>query len=151
MAKISTAELERRLERARANREEEPAFFRCLLEAWVYTHALVSDDHARLQLLQFRHPDGFHAVPFFTSIKKARPPEGITAKVVPLLKAGGRRVGAAPMLAAARSWPLNSTRILRRPGWPGRRMLCERSCSTRSKWNGPSGRQMKPFLRAWRH
>lgn len=85
MAKISTAELERRLERARANREEEPAFFRCLLEAWVYTHALVSDDHARLQLLQFRHPDGFHAVPFFTSIKKARPPEGITAKVVPLL------------------------------------------------------------------
>jgi hypothetical protein len=85
MAKISTAELERRLDRARTNREEEPAFFHCLLDAWVYAHALVSDDHARLQLLQFRHPDGFHAVPFFTSLEKARPPAGITAKIVPLL------------------------------------------------------------------
>ena len=85
MAKISTVELERRLDRARTNREEEPAFFQCLLDAWVYAHALVSDDHARLRLLQFRHPDGFHAVPFFTSLEKARPPAGITAKIVPLL------------------------------------------------------------------
>ncbi|WP_051247140.1 SseB family protein [Thermomonas fusca] len=85
MARISTAELERRLELARSHREEEPAFFRCLLDAKVYAHAPASDDHSRLRLLQFRHPDGFHAVPFFTSIEKARPPTGIAAKIIPLL------------------------------------------------------------------
>ena len=72
MTKISTAELERRLERARAYREEEPAFFRCLLDAWVYTHAPLSDEHPRVRLVQFRHPDGFDAIPFFTSETKAR-------------------------------------------------------------------------------
>ena len=85
MAKISTEELERRLERAQTHREEEPAFFRCLLDAKVFAHAPASDDHSRLRLLQFRHPDGFHAVPFFTSLEKARPPPGITARIVPLL------------------------------------------------------------------
>ena len=84
MAKISTEELERRLERARTHREEEPAFFRCLLDAKVYAHAPASDDHSRLRLLQFRHPDGFHAIPFFTSLEKARPPAGIAAKIIPL-------------------------------------------------------------------
>ena len=81
---ISERELERRLEQARQNRELEPAFFRCLLDAKVYAHAPASDDHPRLRLLQFRHPDGFHAVPFFTSLEKARPPTGITAKIVSL-------------------------------------------------------------------
>ncbi|WP_449301634.1 SseB family protein [Pseudoxanthomonas mexicana] len=81
---ISERELERRLELARQNRELEPAFFRCLLDAKVYAHAPVSDDHPRLRLLQFRHPDGFLAVPFFTSLEKARPPTGIAAKIVPL-------------------------------------------------------------------
>ena len=72
MTKISTAELERRLERARVYREEEPAFFRCLLDAWVYAHAPLSDEHPRVRLVQFRHPDGFDAIPFFTSETKAR-------------------------------------------------------------------------------
>lgn len=72
MTKISTAELERRLERARTHREEEPAFFRCLLDAWVYAHVPLSDDHPRVRLVQFRHPEGFFAVPFFTSEAKAR-------------------------------------------------------------------------------
>lgn len=72
MVPISTVELERRLERARIHREEEPAFFRCLLDAWVYAHAPLSDDHPRLRLIQFRHPDGFYAVPFFTSESKAQ-------------------------------------------------------------------------------
>lgn len=81
---ISERELERRLERARQNRELEPAFFRCLLDARVYAHAPMSDDHPRLRLLQFRHPDGFLAVPFFTSLEKARPPTGIPARIVPL-------------------------------------------------------------------
>ena len=72
MTKVSTAELERRLERARTHREEEPAFFRCLLDAWVYAHVPLSDDHPRVRLVQFRHPDGFYAVPFFTSEAKSR-------------------------------------------------------------------------------
>ena len=72
MTKVSTAELERRLERARTRREEEPAFFRCLLDAWVYAHVPLSDDHPRVRLIQFRHPDGFYAVPLFTSEAKAQ-------------------------------------------------------------------------------
>ena len=72
MTKISTAELERFLERARTRREEEPAFFRCLLDAWVYVHVPLSDDHPRVRLVQFRHPEGFFAVPFFTSDAKAK-------------------------------------------------------------------------------
>ena len=71
MTTITTAELERLLERARAHQEEEPAFFRCLLDAWVYAHVPLSDDHPRVRLVQFRHPDGFFAVPFFTSEAKA--------------------------------------------------------------------------------
>lgn len=81
---ISERELERRLELARQSRELEPSFFRCLPNARVYAHAPASDNHPRLRLLQFRHPDGFHAIPFFTSLEKARPPAGITAKIVPL-------------------------------------------------------------------
>lgn len=80
---ISEREFERRLEQARQDRELEPAFFRYLLDAVVYAHAPVSDDHPRLRLLQFRHPDGFDAIPFFTSLEKARVPAGITAKIVP--------------------------------------------------------------------
>lgn len=72
MTKISTLELERLLERARTLREEEPAFFRCLLDAWVYAHVPLSDDHPRVRLVQFRHPEGFFAVPFFTSEAKAK-------------------------------------------------------------------------------
>ncbi len=81
---ISEREFEHRLEQVRQNRELEPAFFRCLLDAVVYVHAPVSDDHPRLRLVQFRHPDGFDAIPFFTSLEKARVPAGITAKIVPL-------------------------------------------------------------------
>jgi hypothetical protein len=69
---ISTEELERRFECAREHQEEQPAFFRCLLDAHVYAHTPLSDDHSRVRLIQFRHPDGFDAVPFFTSEAKAR-------------------------------------------------------------------------------
>lgn len=84
MTQIGTDELEQRLIRARTYPEEEPKFFRCLLDARIYAHAPVSDDHPRLRLLQFQHPDGFDAVPFFTSLEKARPPTGIAAKIIPL-------------------------------------------------------------------
>jgi hypothetical protein len=69
---MSAERLERLLEQAREHREKEPAFLRALLEATVYAHAPRSDDHPRLRLVQFRHPDGFDVVPFFTSEAKAR-------------------------------------------------------------------------------
>lgn len=81
---ISERELERRLEQARQNRGLEPAFFRCLLDAVVYAHAPVSDDHPRLRLIQFRHPDGFYVVPFFTSQAKALLVAGSTARLIKL-------------------------------------------------------------------
>jgi hypothetical protein len=72
MAVTGVAELEGLLERARADGKEERTFFRCLLGAWVYAHAPLSDDHSRVRLIQFRHPDGFYAVPFFSSEAKAQ-------------------------------------------------------------------------------
>lgn len=81
---ISERDLERRLELARQNRELEPAFFRCLLDAVVYAHAPMSDDHPRLRLIQFRHPDGFYALPFFTSQAKALFAAGSTARLIKL-------------------------------------------------------------------
>lgn len=94
MAKISTAELERLLERARAHREDEPAFLRCLLDAWVYAHVPLSDDHPRVRLIQFRHPDGFYAVPFFTTEAKAR---FAGQGVVRIVKLTGRELFAASL------------------------------------------------------
>ena len=66
------ADLEAALERARESYEEERAFFRRLLDATVYVHAPVSDDSKTPRLVQFRHPDGFDAIPFFLSLAKAQ-------------------------------------------------------------------------------
>ncbi len=79
---ISETELEARLEHARQNPEEEPEFFRCLLDATVYAHAPISDDRPGLRLIQFKHPDGFDALPFFTSEAKAAVAAGRTARIV---------------------------------------------------------------------
>ena len=84
MAMMSTSELEWRLDRARTHQEEEPGFFRCLLDAIVYAHVPLSDDHPRVRLIQFWHPDGFLAVPFFTSEAKARFAGGSTVRTVKL-------------------------------------------------------------------
>ena len=46
-------------------------FFRIMLDAPVFAHTPLSDDNPRLRLIQFRHPDGYDALPFFTSIEKA--------------------------------------------------------------------------------
>ncbi|WP_449301676.1 SseB family protein [Pseudoxanthomonas mexicana] len=69
---LAEVELEASLERCRTDPGEEPAFFRRLLESTVYAHAPASDDSGRLRLVQFRHPDGFDAIPFFTSMAKAQ-------------------------------------------------------------------------------
>lgn len=79
---ISESELEQRLERARGNPEADQEFFECLLEATVYAHVPLSDDSRQLRLIQFRHPDGFDAVPFFTSEAKAAAAAGRSAKIV---------------------------------------------------------------------
>lgn len=81
-AMISESELEERLERARGNPEEDQEFFRYLLEATVYAHVPTSDDAAKLRLIQFKHPDGFDALPFFTSESKAAAAAGRSARIV---------------------------------------------------------------------
>lgn len=86
---ISEAELERRLQQARQTRELEPDFFRCLLDAVVYAHAPISDDTRRLRLIQFNHPDGFLAIPFFTCEAKALVAAGNAAQLV---KCSGRQL-----------------------------------------------------------
>lgn len=69
---LAEDELETWLDRSRSDPGEEPAFFRRLLDATVYVHAPASDDSGKLRLVQFRHPDGFDAIPFFTSLSKAQ-------------------------------------------------------------------------------
>ncbi len=81
---ISEEELERRFEQARQNPDLEPVFLRSLLDAVVYAHAPKGDDYPRLRLIQFRHPDGFFALPFFTSRAKALAAAGTTAWLVPM-------------------------------------------------------------------
>ncbi len=79
---ISESELEERLEQARGNPEADQEFFRLLLEATVYAHVPISDDSTKFRLIQFRHPDGFDALPFFTSEYKAAAAAGRSAEIV---------------------------------------------------------------------
>ncbi|MBS0199836.1 MAG: SseB family protein [Proteobacteria bacterium] len=69
---MNEAGLERLLEQARTSHEAEVRFIRALLNSRVYAHVPLSDDHPRLRLIMFQHPDGFMAIPFFTSLKKAQ-------------------------------------------------------------------------------
>lgn len=71
-ARIRSVDLEAWLQRVRDRPDEEPAFFRAMLDATVYVHAPASDDSGKLHLVQFRHPEGFDAIPFFTSLRKAQ-------------------------------------------------------------------------------
>lgn len=64
---VSESDLDRYFELARENHENEQQFFSRLIRAMVYTHAPASDDSKKVRLLQFRHPNGFNAIPFFTT------------------------------------------------------------------------------------
>ena len=77
-------ELEAWLERSRANPAEEPAFYRRLLCATVFVHTPASDDSGKVRLVQFRHPDGFDAIPFFTSLAKAQLAGSASVRVLAL-------------------------------------------------------------------
>ncbi|WP_062350366.1 SseB family protein [Pseudoxanthomonas mexicana] len=81
------ADLEAALERARGDSAQELAFFKQLMDAMVYVHAPVSDDSRTPRLVQFRHPDGFDAIPFFTSLGKA---EVASSSAVKILGVPGR-------------------------------------------------------------
>ncbi|WP_394694829.1 SseB family protein [Pseudoxanthomonas japonensis] len=76
------AALEASFERARDSATEELAFFKRLMDAIVYVHAPVSDDARTLRLVQFRHPDGFDAIPFFTSLGKAQVASSAAVKIL---------------------------------------------------------------------
>ena len=74
--------LEAAFERARTSATEEHAFFKRLMDAMVYVHAPVSDDARTARLVQFRHPHGFDAIPFFTSLGKAQADSSAAVKIL---------------------------------------------------------------------
>ena len=105
-ARAAEAELEASFERARDSASEERAFFKRLMDAIVYVHAPVSDDARTLRLVQFRHPDGFDAIPFFTSLGKAQVASSAAVKILGVsgheLLTGTRDVP--PILSSTAIW-----------------------------------------------
>ncbi|WP_334180336.1 SseB family protein [Pseudoxanthomonas sp.] len=81
-ATAAEAALEASFERARDSASEERAFIKRLMDAIVYVHAPVSDDARTPRLVQFRHPDGFDAIPFFTSLGKAQVASSAAVKIL---------------------------------------------------------------------
>lgn len=76
-------ELQALLTRAMDDRQQEPAFFRALLDATVYAHVPLSDQNTRLRFMQFRRPDdGLTVLPFFTDEATARWAAQSAARVV---------------------------------------------------------------------
>lgn len=71
MAKISNAELDRLFEEGMLSIFNEEPLLSQLINAMVYVHVPVSDDCKHIRLVQFRHPDGFEAIPFFTTERRS--------------------------------------------------------------------------------
>ena len=71
MTRISNAELERLFEQGLASPIHEDLFFEQLMNSMVYVHVPVSDDSKHVRLIQFQHPDGYDAIPVFTSARRA--------------------------------------------------------------------------------
>lgn len=70
MAAVSQSQLERLFEHAHSSHFNEAAFYTHLLQGMVFVHVPVSDDSKNIRLIQFRHPDGFDAIPVFTSAQR---------------------------------------------------------------------------------
>ena len=86
MTMASNHDLERLRQRSIADRREEPAFFRALLDSTVYAHVPISDDSGRLRFVQFARPDnGQLVLPFFINEAEAYATAGPTRRVVTLL------------------------------------------------------------------
>lgn len=71
MSTVSEGELEHWFEQGMQSYTNESRFFACLIRAMVYAYVPVSDDSKNVRLIQFRHPDGYDAIPFFTSAHRA--------------------------------------------------------------------------------
>ncbi|HKZ11459.1 MAG TPA: SseB family protein [Rhodanobacteraceae bacterium] len=68
----STTTLDDLMEQSIRDFRKEPAFFRALLEATVYTHAPLNEESERLRLVMFKSPDdGDLVIPVFTDKGKA--------------------------------------------------------------------------------
>lgn len=67
MKSVGEEELERWFDLSHTSYNNEAQFFALLLASTVYVHLPISDDSRNLRLIQFRHPDGFDAIPLFTS------------------------------------------------------------------------------------
>lgn len=59
------------MDAARESYDAEVAFFEALIDSTAYVHIPVSDDGGSPRLISFNHPDGFMAIPIFTSMEKA--------------------------------------------------------------------------------
>lgn len=70
MEVVRQSQLERLFEQAHSSYFNEAAFYTHLLQAMVFVHVPVSDDAKSTRLIQFRHPDGFDAIPVFTSAQR---------------------------------------------------------------------------------
>ncbi len=67
---VSESQLDEAFERCHSNYLQETPFYERLVRAQVYVHVPVSDDSKNVRLIQFRHPDGFDAIPVFTSLSR---------------------------------------------------------------------------------
>ncbi len=82
---MSATSLDQLMQQAVADKSEEPAFFRALLDATVYAHTPRRMSGARLCLIQFPLPgSGVMVLPFFSDETQARSAAGSTATVVVL-------------------------------------------------------------------
>lgn len=82
----NASHLTRLLVRAATDPSLEPAFFRALLKATVYTHVPIAEPQSqRLRFIQFPHPEtGQLLLPFFTDHARARIAAGQAARIVAL-------------------------------------------------------------------
>jgi hypothetical protein len=71
MATISNEELDRLFEEGVLSIFNEEPLLRGLINARVYVHVPVSDDSKHIRVSQFRHPDGYDAIPFFTTEQRS--------------------------------------------------------------------------------
>lgn len=71
MATISNEELDRLFEEGVLSIFNEEPLLSGLINARVYVHVPVSDDSKHIRVVQFRHPDGYDAIPFFTTEKRS--------------------------------------------------------------------------------
>lgn len=100
MATVSQSQLERLFEQAHSSHFNEAVFYTHLLQARVFVHVPVSDDAKSVRLIQFRHPDGFDAIPVFTSAQRCARAASAAVKAIqlPCMELFGATRGATLMI-----------------------------------------------------